>query len=333
MSAGSSRRCASLLADPEEARRLGAERAPRGAGAVLDRAVLRREWEDTFTTRHRAVRARGTHAGRTWNGSLPMKRRVLMISEHASPLAVLGGADSGGQNVYVAQVASHWPPRVTRSTSSPGAIARCLPAAVLSANGVRVVHVPAGPAGPVRKEELLPYMAEFADFTLGYVRRRGGKFDLIHANFFMSALVAAEIKRATGMPFVVTFHALGRVRRSHQGGADTFPGGAAGDRGPGGRRGRSHHCRVSAGRARPGRALRRRCREDRDDSLRLRSRRSSGRCDQAEARARLGLPQDEPIVLQLGRMVPRKGVDNVIRGLARLRRVARDRGPPARGRR
>src|SRR5437764_705480 len=49
--------------------------------------------------------------------------------------------------------------------------------------------------------------------------------------------------------------------------------------------------------------------------------------DKAGARAKLGLEPGEPIVLQLGRMVPRKGVDNVIRGLARLRR---HRGIPAR---
>ena len=36
-----------------------------------------------------------------------MRRRVALISEHASPLAVLGGVDSGGQNIYVGKVASH----------------------------------------------------------------------------------------------------------------------------------------------------------------------------------------------------------------------------------
>jgi glycosyltransferase involved in cell wall biosynthesis len=40
--------------------------------------------------------------------------------------------------------------------------------------------------------------------------------------------------------------------------------------------------------------------------------------DPKAARARLGWPQDEFIVLQLGRMVPRKGVDNVIRAVAHL---------------
>ena len=30
-----------------------------------------------------------------------MKKAIALISEHASPLASLGGVDSGGQNVYV----------------------------------------------------------------------------------------------------------------------------------------------------------------------------------------------------------------------------------------
>jgi D-inositol-3-phosphate glycosyltransferase len=38
------------------------------------------------------------------------------------------------------------------------------------------------------------------------------------------------------------------------------------------------------------------------------------------ARVSLGLNPDEPVILQLGRLVPRKGVDTVVRGFARLRR-------------
>lgn len=37
--------------------------------------------------------------------SHPPAGRVAMVSEHASPLAELGGPDAGGQNVYVAQLA------------------------------------------------------------------------------------------------------------------------------------------------------------------------------------------------------------------------------------
>ena len=31
--------------------------------------------------------------------------KIALVSEHASPLAVAGGVDSGGQNIYVAHVA------------------------------------------------------------------------------------------------------------------------------------------------------------------------------------------------------------------------------------
>ena len=41
-------------------------------------------------------------------------------------------------------------------------------------------------------------------------------YKLVHANFFMSGLVASEIKRRLGIPYVITFHALGKVRMIHQ---------------------------------------------------------------------------------------------------------------------
>ncbi|GAA3407635.1 hypothetical protein GCM10018952_01840 [Streptosporangium vulgare] len=37
---------------------------------------------------------------RTPGGAVSMK--IAMVSEHASPLATVGGADAGGQNVHVA---------------------------------------------------------------------------------------------------------------------------------------------------------------------------------------------------------------------------------------
>src|SRR3712207_9590440 len=38
--------------------------------------------------------------------ALPISMRIAMVSEHASPLAVLGGVDAGGQNVHVASLAT-----------------------------------------------------------------------------------------------------------------------------------------------------------------------------------------------------------------------------------
>ena len=91
-----------------------------------------------------------------------MSRFIAIISEHASPLSVLGGVDSGGQNVYVGQVAKGLAAMgyavdvFTRRDNTQ------LPETAEWVGGVRIVHVPAGPPSFVPKEDMLPYMEEFA---------------------------------------------------------------------------------------------------------------------------------------------------------------------------
>ena len=71
--------------------------------------------------------------------------RIAMVSEHASPLAALGGVDAGGQNVHVAR----WPRALagpaTTSPSTPAGTRPTCPTGCGSADGVVVEHVAAGP--------------------------------------------------------------------------------------------------------------------------------------------------------------------------------------------
>jgi D-inositol-3-phosphate glycosyltransferase len=150
-------------------------------------------------------------------------KRVALISEHASPLADLGGVDTGGQNVYVAQLAKHLAKigyRVDVFTRKDDA---ALADIVNWVDGVRVINVKAGPEANVVKEDLLQYMDEFKNNMVKFIMKNNIDYSLVHANFFMSALVAMGIKDELGTPFVVTFHALGHVRRIHQAEADKFP--------------------------------------------------------------------------------------------------------------
>ena len=87
--------------------------------------------------------------------------------------------------------------------------------------GVTVDHVPAGPAEVVSKDTLFPYMDAFAaDLHRQWSRRRP---DVVHAHFWMSGYAALEAARPLGIPVVMTFHALGVVKRRHQGSRDTSP--------------------------------------------------------------------------------------------------------------
>ncbi|HLW66336.1 MAG TPA: glycosyltransferase family 1 protein [Gemmataceae bacterium] len=243
--------------------------------------------------------------------------RVAMISEHASPLACLGGVDAGGQNIYVAQLARQLAQRGWQVDIFTRRDDQLLPAEVRCCEGARVIHVPAGPPRHVRKEDLLGHMGSFTEFTRDYCRRHN--YDLAHANFFMSALVAANLKQALGLPFVVTFHALGKVRRGHQKEADAFP---------------EERLAIEERIIREADLIISECPQDEEDLASLYEADPAklrtipcgfdpmefAPMDRTEARSHIGVGGPEPIILQLGRLVPRKGVDNVIHGVARLQR-------------
>jgi glycosyltransferase involved in cell wall biosynthesis len=84
-----------------------------------------------------------------------------------------------------------------------------------------VHHVSAGPARRTPKDELLPYMAIFAEELAA--QWRAAPPDLVHAHFWMSGLASVAAAAELGVPVVVTFHALGSQKRRHQGTADTSP--------------------------------------------------------------------------------------------------------------
>lgn len=147
--------------------------------------------------------------------------KIALVSEHASPLAVLGGVDAGGQNVHVAALS--------------GALARdghdvvvhtrrddpALPDRVPFPHGVTVEHVTAGPPCAVPKDELLPHIRKLGEGL--EASWRADRPDVVHAHFWMSGLAALQAARPLGIPVLQTFHALGPVKRRHQGAADTSP--------------------------------------------------------------------------------------------------------------
>jgi glycosyltransferase involved in cell wall biosynthesis/phosphoheptose isomerase len=147
--------------------------------------------------------------------------KVAMVSEHASPLAALGGVDAGGQNVHVAALAAEMGRQGAHVVVHTRRDDESLPQRVRLAPGAVVDHVPAGPAAPIPKDELLPHMDAFAaDLAAQW---REDRPDVVHAHFWMSGHAALMVARELGIPVVHTFHALGVVKRRYQGEMDTSP--------------------------------------------------------------------------------------------------------------
>ncbi len=147
--------------------------------------------------------------------------RVAMVSEHASPLAALGGVDAGGQNVHVAALAQALARRGAQVTVHTRRDDPCLPARVAIAPGVEVHHVDAGPPCALAKDDLLPHMDAFAaELETDW---RAQRPDVVHSHFWMSGHASLRAASPLRLPVAHTFHALGVVKRRYQGEKDTSP--------------------------------------------------------------------------------------------------------------
>ncbi|GAC1368312.1 MAG: D-inositol-3-phosphate glycosyltransferase [Actinomycetota bacterium] len=138
-------------------------------------------------------------------------RRVAMLVVHSSPVAEPGVGDAGGMTVYVRQMARTLAARglevdiYTRRDSAD------TPEAVELFPGVVVRQVTAGLPG-LSKEEVPAHLPAFTANLARDVERRGVHYDLIHSHYWLSGKVAGILASRWGIPFVHTFHTLGRVK-------------------------------------------------------------------------------------------------------------------------
>ena len=244
--------------------------------------------------------------------------RIAFLSEHASPVALLGGADAGGQNVYIDEVSRN----LARRGYAIDVFTRCdsidAPEIVEWAPGVRIINLQAGSLQPRPKDELWPYMPEFRDAFLRFMVRDEARYDLIHGNFWMSGWVATELRQRLGIPAVQIFHATGKTKKRHQKKIDTSPG----DR-----------IKTELGIVREVDRLIAQCPAERTELI------NDYHADpgkvviipsavntkifrpvaKAEARHRIGLEREERVIVYIGRMLPRKDIRNIVRALALLK--------------
>lgn len=261
------------------------------------------------------TRVPGTEAVETPHGS-PPRLRVAMISVHACPLAVLGGKDAGGMNLYVRELSRHLGGRDVavdvfthwRDRSRP----QIVPIGPLS----RVVHLKAGPVAALDKRALESELPEFYYQLLRFREDEGLDYDLIHSHYWLSGRVGTWLAQHWQVPQVTMFHTLGEAKNrarlgehEHQvrieserriiASADRVVAGSAQEK--------QLMCRAYD--ARPHRV------SVIPPGVDLRAFRPGS---QAAARRELDLGQPGKVVLFVGRLEPLKGIDILLQAFPRI---------------
>jgi D-inositol-3-phosphate glycosyltransferase len=249
--------------------------------------------------------------------------RIALLSYHTSPLAPLGGSETGGLNVYVRELALELAVRghdvdiFTRRTD-PDAL-EVVPVATQVESGgatARLVHIDAGPARYEPKDALPSYIDAFETGVAAFAEREEAGYDGLYSHYWMSGVAGERLKARWGVPHVAMFHTLGEVKaRSRISKHEPEP-------------------RIAAERA-IARAADRIIVASRDErELLVRhygadaDRIAVVPCgvnlgmfqpvDKEQARAELGLRDDDRILLFVGRIEPLKGVDILLGAAAQL---------------
>jgi D-inositol-3-phosphate glycosyltransferase len=260
--------------------------------------------------------------------------RIAVISAHTSPLAALGGRETGGMNVYVRESAAElarlgynvdiftrddgsmpaiqyvsWQSEQGDSLNDGGPRAAPVPE-------VRVIALEAGPRAPIEKEEQPEHLPGFLNALRAFREREGLRYGVIHSHYWMSGWIGRHLQRLWDIPHVAMFHTLGEVKRRAR--VEEVESGR----------------RIEAERLIATTADRIVVASKHEKGLLARlygapdSRMAVIPCgvnlerfqpqDRATARAALDLPQDNGVVLFVGRLEPLKGLEILIDAVAEL---------------
>ncbi len=125
---------------------------------------------------------------------------ILQLSFHASPFSEIGKNDGGGMSVYVQQISKHLSEK-HNVTVITGEKADSFKNKNLEFISLDIFE----PELNVEDKEI--HLQEFKNKLEEFLELK--RFDVIHAHYWLSGLVAKEISSELNIPFIFTSHSLG----------------------------------------------------------------------------------------------------------------------------
>ncbi len=148
--------------------------------------------------------------------------RIAMLSTHGyfDPVPVLGQTDTGGQVVYVLELAK----AISRHGIKVDIYTRWFDQSqkqidpVPGYPDVNVIRIPAGPWEFIPKEFIYEVLPELSGNMVELIRQQGWDYDLFHGHYVDAGIVTLDVARALNKPAFFTAHSLGAWKREQMGG-------------------------------------------------------------------------------------------------------------------
>ena len=149
-------------------------------------------------------------------------KRIAMLSTHGyfDPIPKLGQTDTGGQVVYVLELAKAF----SRLGISVDIFTRWFDPDQLQVDpapglpDVRIVRIPCGPWEFMTKEEIYGLLPELSEQMIGFIEKNRLDYDLFHGHYVDAGIVTLEVAKAFSRPSYFTAHSLGAWKKEQMGG-------------------------------------------------------------------------------------------------------------------
>ncbi|HSG68722.1 MAG TPA: glycosyltransferase [Bacteroidales bacterium] len=149
-------------------------------------------------------------------------KHVAMLSTHGyfDPVPQLGRTDTGGQVVYVLELAK----ALAKAGIKTDIFTRWFDKSQLQVDpvpghpDVRVIRIPTGSWDFIPKEYIYDVLPELSQNMISFINDNGLEYDLFHGHYVDAGIVALDVARAMGKPVYFTAHSLGGWKRDQMGG-------------------------------------------------------------------------------------------------------------------
>lgn len=148
-------------------------------------------------------------------GSRP--ERIAMLSVHTSPLAPLGGRDTGGMNVYIKQLSRELAVRGIQVDVYTRRADPSTPLIEEDSPGFRTINLPVGPDEPVTRAELFDLLPDLVLAADAFRLSQGREYDILHSHYWLSGLAARRLAERWSIPWAHMSHTLAVLKDAHRG--------------------------------------------------------------------------------------------------------------------